>query len=115
MVPVSGKELRSRVAVISDFHDGLSADPAINAAPGHRRRLADAAGYTARNPLGSALADVELLVVAGDFANKPRVRWPGAVMRLRPAAPRARSPGTSPQTAPRATCWPAPMPRTWVD
>lgn len=79
-----------RVAVISDLHDDLWADPAINAVPGRRRRLADAAGYTAGNPLGSALADVELLVVAGDLANKARVRWPGAVARLRRAAPRAR-------------------------
>lgn len=79
-----------RVAVISDLHDDLWADPSINAAPARRRRLADRLGYTAGNPLGSALRDVELLVVAGDLANKARVRWPGAVARLRAAAPAAR-------------------------
>ena len=79
-----------RIAVISDLHDDLWADPAIGAVPARRQRLADEAGYTAGNPLGTALADVELLVVAGDLANKARVRWPGAATRLRRAAPGAR-------------------------
>lgn len=78
-----------KTAAIADLHDDFWADPVILNRPKARARHADALGYTAGNPIGDTLRDVRLLIVAGDLSNKAAVRWPGALARLRAAAPEA--------------------------